>query len=213
MTYLDRTDAGRRLAAALTRFRGRADLLVLALPRGGVPVAAEVARALDAPLDLCLAHKIGAPDNPELAVGSVAESGPPYIEEQTIHALRVPYSYIREEAAFQQEELARRARHYRGVRPQAAIENKWVILVDDGVATGSTAHAALCALRAHKPARLIFAAPVAAADTIQRLAVDADELVVPHAPNVFFSVGEFYDRFIQVSDDEVIRCLAAAKAG
>jgi putative phosphoribosyl transferase len=207
MIFRDRIDAGRRLAAALGHLRGRTDLLVLALPRGGVPVAAEVARILGAPLDLCFAHKIGAPDNPELAVGSVAETGPPYIEEQIIHSLRIPYSYIREEAAFEQQELARQARRYRGDRPPPDVNDKWVILIDDGVATGSTAHAALHALRANKPARLIFATPVAAAETVQRLAMDADDLAVLHAPVAFFSVGEFYGSFLQVPDEEVLRLL------
>ncbi len=204
MTFRDRADAGRRLAGSLGHLRGRSDLLVLALPRGGVPVAAEVARALGAPLDLCFAHKIGAPNNPEFAIGSVAESGPPYIEEQVIHSLRIPYAYIREEAAFQQEDLARRARHYRGTRPAPVIEDRWVVLIDDGVATGSTAHAALHALRGHKPARLIFGAPVASAEAAQRLALDADELAILHAPAIFFAVAEFYDRFPQVSDEEVM---------
>jgi len=207
MIFKDRSDAGRRLAASLSRLRGRTDLLILALPRGGVPVAAEVARALNSPLDLCFAHKISAPDNPEFAIGSVAETGAPFVEEQVIHSLRIPFSYIREEAAFQQEELVRRARHYRGTRPPAVVEGKWVIVIDDGVATGSTAHAALQSLRARKPARLIFATPVAAADTVQRLALDADELVVLDAPNIFFAVGEFYDKFIQVPDEEVIALL------
>jgi predicted phosphoribosyltransferase len=207
MTFRDRADAGRRLAGSLGHLRGRSDLLVLALPRGGVPVAAEVARALGAPLDLCFAHKIGAPNNPEFAIGSVAESGPPYIEEQVIHSLRIPYAYIREEAAFQQEDLARRARHYRGTRPAPVIEDRWVVLIDDGVATGSTAHAALQALRGRNPARLIFGAPVASAEAVQRLAVDADELVILHAPAIFFAVAEFYDRFPQVSDEEVMALL------
>jgi predicted phosphoribosyltransferase len=207
MTFRDRTDAGRRLAASLSHLKGRTDLLVLALPRGGVPVAAEVARALNAPLDLCFAHKISAPDNAELAIGSVAETGPPYLEEQVIHSMRIPFSYIKEEAAYQQGELARNARLLRGARPSAPVENKWVILVDDGVATGSTAHAALQSLRARIPARLIFAVPVAAAESVSRLAVDADDLVVLEAPGIFFAVGEFYEHFLQVSDEEVITLL------
>jgi predicted phosphoribosyltransferase len=207
MKFQDRTDAGRKLAASLSRLRGRNDLLILALPRGGVPVAVEVARSLDAPLDLCFAHKIGAPNNPELAVGAVSETGAPYIEEQTVHSLRVPYSYIREEGAYQQQDLVRRAAHYRGNRPAPEIRDKWVILIDDGVATGSTAHAALRTLRARGPARLVFASPVAAADTLQRLAADADELAILHAPPIFFAVADFYDRFLQVTDDEVLSCL------
>jgi predicted phosphoribosyltransferase len=210
MKFRDRADAGRRLAAALQQFRGRDDLLVLALPRGGVPVAAEVARILGAPLDLCFAHKISAPDNPEFAIGSVAETGPPYIEESVIQSLRVPFSYVRQEATFRQNEMARLARHYRAGRPAAEVTFKCVILVDDGVATGSTARAALQSIRARVPARLIFATPVAAADTIARLAVDADELAVLHAPAVFFAVGEFYDNFLQVPDEEVIALLKAS---
>ena len=207
MTFRDRTDAGRRLASALLHLGGRDDLLVLALPRGGVPVAAEIARALGAPLDLCFAHKIGAPHNREFAIGSVTETGPPHIDEQVIREFGVPFSYVREEAAIQQTDLARRARYYRGSRPPPAVAGKCVILVDDGVATGSTAHGALRGLRGQGPGRLVFATPVAAADTVQRLAADADELAILHAPRAFFAVGEFYDRFPQVSDEEVLALL------
>ena len=207
MTFRDRSDAGRSLAAALGHLASRSDLLVLALPRGGVPVAAEVARALRAPLDLCFAHKIGAPHNPEFAIGSVTEMGPPHIEEQVIQSLRIPFAYIREEAAIQQAELARRASFFRGLRPPPDVTGKRVILIDDGVATGSTAHAALSALRKRGPARLIFATPVAAADSVQRLAAETDELTILYAPDAFFAVGEFYDRFPQVSDQEVLALL------
>lgn len=210
MTFRDRAEAGRLLAAALAHLAGRGDLLVLALPRGGVPVAAEVAGALAAPLDVWFAHKIGAPHNPEFAIGSVTEAGPPHLDEQAIHSLRVPLSYIREQAALEQADLARRAHYYRGSRPPAIVADKWVILVDDGVATGSTAHAALHALRERKPARLVFAAPVAPADTVQRLAADADDLAILHAPRAFFAVGEFYDRFPQVSDEEVLALLRSS---
>jgi putative phosphoribosyl transferase len=207
MTFHDRIDAGRRLATALAHLAGRGDLLVLALPRGGVPVAAEVARALRAPLDLYFAHKIGAPGNPEFAIGSVTETGPPHIDEKAIQSLRIPYSYIREEAAIQQAGLARRALFYRASRPAPVVTDRWVILIDDGVATGATAHAALLGLRGQKPARLIFATPVAAAETLQRLAADADELAILDAPHGFSAVGEFYDRFPQVSDEEVLALL------
>jgi len=211
MIFRDRTEAGRCLADALLdpghHLAGRGDLLVLALPRGGVPVAAEVAHALGAPLDLCFAHKIGSPGNPEFAIGSVTETGPPHIEEQVIRKLRIPFSYIKEEAAIQQADLARRARYYRGSRPPPVVAEKFVILIDDGVATGVTAHAALRALRERNPARLIFAAPVAASDTVQRLAADADDLVILHAPSAFFAVGEFYEHFSQVSDEDVLALL------
>lgn len=212
MNFRDRTDAGRQLATALGRLRGRTDLLVLGLPRGGVPVAAEVAWALAAPLDLCFAHKISAPDNPEYAIGAVGETGPPYVEEHIVHSMRIPFSYIREEAAFQQKDLVRRAAHYRGLKPAPLVEGKWVILVDDGVATGSTAHAALLGLRQQKPARLIFATPVAAADTMRRLVMDADDVTVLHASESFTSVGEFYEMFRQVSDGEVMEMLRSAPA-
>jgi len=210
MNFRDRKDAGRCLAAALGHLRGRDDLLVLALPRGGVPVAAEVARALRAPLDLCFAHKIGAPHNPEFAIGAVAETGPPYYDEQAIQTLRVPFAYVREEAEIQQAEMVRRAAFYRGSRPAPVIGGKWVILIDDGVATGATAHAALMALRGQGPARLMLAAPVAAADTVQRLANEADELAILYAPQGFVAVGEFYDSFDQVSDEEVLALLNEA---
>jgi len=211
MTFRDRTEAGRQLAEALAPLKGRQDLLVLALPRGGVPVAAEVARFLDAPLDLCFAHKIGAPNNPEFAIGSVTETGGFHVDEQATQALRVPFSYIREEAAIQQVEMARRAAFYRESRPPAPIAGKWVILIDDGVATGATAHAALFGLRKQNPARLVFATPVAAADSIQRLAGDADELKILHAPPGFGAVADFYDRFPQVSDAEVVALLKSLR--
>jgi predicted phosphoribosyltransferase len=213
MTFRDRIDAGRQLAAALDRLAGRDDLLVLALPRGGVPVAAEVARALGAPLDLCFAHKIGSPTNPEFAIGSVAETGPPHIEEQAIQSMRIPFSYLQEEAAFQQADLARRAQFYRGSRPAPVLEGKYVILIDDGIATGATARVALNALSRQGPARLILAAPVAAADTVQRLALHADELAILHAPPAFCAVGDFYDRFPQVSDAEVVALLRGQWVG
>lgn len=213
MTFRDRTEAGRKLAAVLGHLAGRKDLLVLALPRGGVPVAAEVARALGAPLDLCFAHKIGSPSNPEYAIGAVAETGPPYLAEQAIRDLQVPFAYVREEAALQQADLVRRARYYRGSHPAPAINGKCVILVDDGVATGSTAHAALLALRGQRPSRLVFAAPVAAADSVQALATEADELAILYAPLGFSAVGEFYERFAQVSDEEVLSVLKDSLKG
>jgi putative phosphoribosyl transferase len=207
MTFRDRIDAGRRLAAELGRLAGQADVLVLALPRGGVPVGAEVARALGAPMDVFFAHKIGAPNNPEYAIGSVTEVGAPYIDEAAIQALRVPFSYIKEETAFQKRELAGRALRYRGGREAMGVAGKRVILVDDGVATGSTAHAALAAVRAQLPKWLIFATPVAAAESVQRLASDADELAILHTARGLSAVGEYYDRFGQVQDAEVIALL------
>jgi putative phosphoribosyl transferase len=212
MKFRNRSVAGQQLAAALRpQLKGHGDVLILALPRGGVPVAAEVALALNAPMDVFFSHKIGAPDNPELAIAAVAETGPPFIEESVIHSLRIPFSYVRQEAAYQQKEMARQAELYRSGNPAIPIETRWVVLIDDGVATGSTAHAALQSIRNRIPARLIFATPVAAADTVRRLAMDADDLVILQAPTAFFAVGEFYEEFLQVPDSEVISLMTAAR--
>ena len=207
MLFEDRLDAGSRLGKALLHFRGSEAPLVLALPRGGVPVAAEAARALDAPLDLCFAHKIGAPDNPEFAIGAVSEAGAPFIREEIVQSLRIPYARVLEEAAFQQAELARKARAYRGQRQPPDIEGKRIILIDDGAATGATALAALRALRARKPASLIFAAPVASAEAAQLLAAEAGELVILRTPALFGAVADYYRHFEQVSDAGVIALL------
>jgi len=207
MTFRDRTDAGLQLAAALHYLKGRLGLLVLALPRGGVPVAAMVARALGAPLDLCFAHKIGAPHNPEFALGAVAETGPPYLDLQSIASLHIPSPWILDEAARQQSNLARIALQYRRDTPPPTVTARSIILIDDGAATGATALAALHALRVQSPSRLIFATPVAPPDTAQRLSLAADEAVILHTPRSFSAVGEFYDSFPQVSDAEVLSLL------
>jgi predicted phosphoribosyltransferase len=209
--FRDRVDAGCQLAGGLEHYRSAPDLLVLALPRGGVPVAAQVARALGAPLDVWFAHKIGAPDNPEFAIGSVAETGPPHLDEETIRRMRIPFAYIRDEAAAQQAAMARLAARYRGTRPPPVIAGRNIILIDDGVATGETAVAALIGLRSLAPARLVFATPVAAEDRVQRLAACADELVILQTPQALTAVGEFYDRFGQVSDEEVIALLSGVQ--
>jgi len=182
-------------------------LLVLGIPRGGVVVASEVARALGAPLDVCLTHKLGAPENPELAIGAVTETGQVVLDQSLIDGLWVPSTYIEAESKRQRQELARRARAYRGDRPPPTILKRTVIVVDDGLATGSTMVAALQALDAQAPASLIAAIPVAPPEAIRRLAPHADRIECLVSPRPFWAVGAFYDRFEQVSDETVIELL------
>jgi putative phosphoribosyl transferase len=207
MRFRDRTAAGQELAQALRDLQGRNDLLVLGIPRGGVVVASQIARALGAPLDVCLTHKLGAPDNPELAVGAVAEGGQVVLDQALIDSLWIPPGYIKAESERQHQELERRTRAYRGDRPAPQIMNRTVIVVDDGLATGSTMIAALQALDAQAPASLIAAIPVAAPEAIHRLAHKADRVECLLSPRPFWAVGAFYDRFEQVSDEEVIELL------
>ena len=207
MRFRDRTTAGQELAQALRDLKGRDDLLVLGIPRGGVVVASEVARALGAPLDVCLTHKLGAPDNPELAIGAVTETGQVVLDQGLIDSLWVPPGYVEAESKRQRQELARRAHAYRGDRPPAQILKRTVIVVDDGLATGSTMIAALQALDAQAPASLIAAIPVAPPEAIHRLAHSADRIECLLSPRPFWAVGAFYERFDQVSDAEVIELL------
>jgi len=200
---LDRIDAGRRLAAALERYRGP-DTVVLGVPRGGVVVAAEVARLLDAQLDVVIARKIGAPHQPELAIGAVVSGeGGRLLDEETVRLLHVPAEYVERETARQLEEIQRRILDYRGDRPELSLEGRTVVLVDDGIATGYTIRAALIALRRRRPAHLVVAAPVAPAEVCARLAPLANEVVCLLTPEPFIAVGAWYRDFTQVEDDEV----------
>lgn len=207
--FRDRRDAGQQLAAALRAYRG-ADALVLALPRGGVPVAAEIADVLGAELDVLLVRKLGLPFEPELAMGAITDAPEPVVirNETEIRAARispVEFEAVRDR---EQAELARRRRLYVGDRRHARIGGRTVILVDDGIATGATVRAAILALRRLAPARLILAVPVGAPDTVARLQPEVDELVCLKTPQSFGSIGAFYDDFGQVSDETVIRALA-----
>jgi predicted phosphoribosyltransferase len=201
--FRDRTEAGQRLAAELGRYAGRTDVLVLALPRGGVPVAYEVARALDAPLDVFLVRKLGTPGQEELAMGAVASGGVRVLNESVVRGLRVPPRVIDAVAARELRELARRERLYRGDRPPPDVRGRTVILVDDGLATGSTMLAAVRALRQLGPARAVVAVPVAAPETCAALRGEVDEMVCAVTPDPFYAVGVWYDDFAQTSDDEV----------
>ena len=211
--FKDRSEAGRRLAAAVVRL-GLVDPLVLALPRGGVPVAAEVARALHAPLDLLIVRKIGAPDQPELAVAAIAEGDPPtvVVDERTARMTDADHAYIERESRSQRDEIERRRKAYRRGRSRLGIAGKSVVIVDDGMATGTTVRAAVQALRRMRPARLVLAVPVAPADTIAELSPLVDGVVCLSQPAFFGSVGAYYGDFHQVGDEEVTTLLDAARS-
>jgi putative phosphoribosyl transferase len=212
MRFHDRTEAGRQLARLMTSYADRGDVIVLALPRGGVPVAYEVARALHAPLDVFLVRKLGVPGHSELAMGAIASGGVRVLSDDIITQLRIPQAAVEDVTARERIELDRRDRMYRDDRPPANLEGRAVILVDDGLATGATMEAAILAARQAKPARVVVAAPVGAADTCQRLAGVADEVVCAATPEPFQAVGLWYERFDQTSDEEVIELLQKAAA-
>jgi putative phosphoribosyl transferase len=208
MAYQDRSDAGRRLAKALAKYKGR-NAVVLALPRGGVPVAAEVAATLDAPLDLVLVRKIGVPTQPELAMGAVVDGTTPIIvrNEEVIELSGTTADEF--DAACKRElaEIERRRQLYIGSRPRAEITGRVVIVIDDGIATGATTRAALQAIRNRKPKELVLAVPVAPPDTITGLRKEVDALICLETPELFGSIGYFYRDFRQVSDQEVVAIL------
>ncbi len=207
--FFDRAEAGRLLAEALIDLRDRPEpIVVLAIPRGGVIVAREVARVLCAPIDICLTHKIGAPGNAELALGAVADDGTTVLDDFLIRALQVPRPYIEAELAYWKVELARRAEVYRSGRARVPVQDRVVVVIDDGVATGSTLIAALRSTRSAGAKSLIAAVPVGPRDTIEQvLSREADRVVCLRAPYEFHAVGIFYRHFEQVSDEEVIEAM------
>jgi putative phosphoribosyl transferase len=201
--FTNRTEAGRQLADDLKEYAGREDALVLALPRGGVPVAFEVARALGLPMDLFLVRKLGVPGHEELAMGAIASGGVRVLNEEVVRMFSPPEDTIARVAAQEQEELERRERAYRGGRRDLRLEGRTVILVDDGLATGSTMRAAAQAVRAQDPARIVVAVPVAAAETCDEFRGEVDEVVCTLTPEPFRAVGIWYDDFAQTTDEEV----------
>jgi len=201
--FTDRREAGKALAARLRAYRGRQDVVVLALPRGGVPVAFEVAEALDAPLDIFVVRKLGMPGYPEFAIGAIASGGVRVLSEEVIRWHRIPAVQIEAMAGAELEELERREREYRQGRPMTDLESRTVILVDDGLATGSSMRAAVQAVRIHKPARVIVAVPVGARSTCEEFADIADETVCARMPEPFSAVGLWYRDFSQTTDEEV----------
>jgi putative phosphoribosyl transferase len=209
--FRDRKDAGERLAAQLLHLKDKSPV-VLALPRGGVAIGAEIARLLGAPLDIVLVRKIGVPWQPELALGAVADGGTPeiFIDERMAESLAVPGDYVRAETARQLAELERRRQIYCAGRPPVEIAGRTAIVVDDGIATGATMRVALRAVRRRGPSHLVLAAPVAAAETLAILAGEADETVCVATPEGLGAIGYYYDDFHQMSDDEVTALLAPA---
>lgn len=207
MYFRDRAEAGRLLARELTALRNDKDVLVLGVPRGGVVVAYEVAKALHATLDVYITRKIGAPHNPELAIGALASDGTVFVDQDLVRSVVVPDDYLLSETERQRAEIARRVAAYRGGRPEPQLEGRTVVLVDDGVATGATVLASLRAIRQHKPKQLILAVPVGAADSLAMLAREADRVVSLYSPEVFWAVGAFYADFGQTSDEEVVHLL------
>ena len=211
-TFDDRRDAGRRLAQLLLRSRPAGDIVVLGLPRGGVPVAWEIARDLDVILDVFLVRKLGTPGHPELAMGAIASGSTRVINEDVVQALGIDREQIEAVARREQSELERRDAVYRQGRLLTLLADRTVILVDDGLATGSTMKAAVQAVRQHAPSRVIVAVPVGAPEACLALREFADEVICAHTPASFSAVGEWYRDFSQTADDEVIALLSAAAA-
>jgi predicted phosphoribosyltransferase len=212
MPFVNRTEAGIALVAALSRFRDQ-DPVVLALPRGGVPVAFEIARALDAPLDLVVARKIGVPFQPELAMGAVVNGDMPIVvrNDDVIAVTGVAEAEFEAVCRRETAEIRRRRDRYLGGRAPADVAGKTAIVVDDGIATGATVRAALRATRTRRPKLLVLATPVAPNDTLKEMRSEVDEIVCLESHEFFGSIGAYYDDFSQVSDDEVVALLAAAK--
>jgi len=205
--FRDRTEAGRLLAAKLTRYANRPDTLVLALPRGGVPVALEVAKALNAPLDAFVVRKLGVPGHEELAMGAIASGGVRILNRDVVEGLRISRVLIDAVEAQERPELARREILYRDARPPPQARDRIVILIDDGLATGSTMLAAVRALRKLRPARIVVAVPAAAPSTCDEFKIEVDEVVCAETPVPFYAVGAWYEDFSQVSDEEVRQIL------
>ena len=210
LRYRDRREAGQVLADRLRHFAGRQDVIVLALPRGGVPVAFEVARRLGAALDVFMVRKLGLPGHPEFAMGAIASGGIRTLDDDIVRYYRIPAAAVEQIARAEQQELERRERAYRGARPPLALADRIVILVDDGLATGSTMRAAVIAVRRQLPSQIVVAVPVGARQACDALDQVADDIVCAMTPEPFRAVGLWYQNFEQTTDDDVRRLLAAA---
>jgi putative phosphoribosyl transferase len=209
--YRDRRHAGLELARYLTDVKGQ-DVVVLALPRGGVPVAFEVARALDAQLDVFVVRKLGLPGHPEFAMGAIASGGVRVLNDEVVRLYRIPEQAVEAIARDERHELERRERAFRSQRPPLDVGGRTVVLIDDGLATGSTMKAAVEAVRSLRPARIIVAVPVGSPDTCREFAAIADDIICARAPDHFAAVGQWYDDFRQTTDEEVRELLQAATA-
>jgi predicted phosphoribosyltransferase len=208
--FRDRTDAGQQLAAKLEKYANRPDVLVLALPRGGVPVAYEVSKRIGAPLDVFLVRKLGVPGYEELGMGAIASGGVRVINEDVVRQWDIPREVIDAVAEIEQQELERREHAYRGDRPPPNVKGRTVILIDDGLATGSTMRAAAAALRRQGPARLVVAVPVSSAETCNEFRREVDEIVCAVTPEPFRGVGLWYEDFSQTTDEQVRELLGRA---
>ena len=209
--FHDRHDAGRALAQKLSNYTGRDDVIILALPRGGVPVGYEVARALGAPLDVFIVRKLGVPGHEELAMGAIATGGVRVLNHSVVEAARIPQTEIDRVTAMEEAELRRRERQYRGDRPAPDVRGRVAILVDDGLATGSTMRAAAAALRRQGPAEIVVAVPVASEETCDEFRSEVDHIVCAQTPEPFYAVGIWYEDFTQTSDEEVRSLLAVPR--
>ena len=201
--FRDRTEAGRLLAQKLRKYANRDDVVVLALPRGGVPVAYEVANTLNVPLDIFVVRKLGLPGHEELAMGAIASGGVRVLNEEVVRALNIPDEIVDEVAEKEERELERREREYRGGRPPADVRGRTAILIDDGLATGSSMRAAALALRNNQPAQTVVAVPVGAPSTCAEFESEVDKVVCAVTPEPFWGVGQWYQDFSQTSDEEV----------
>lgn len=210
--FRDREEAGRVLAKALGHYARRPDVVLLALPRGGVPVAFQVAEALDAPLDVFVVRKLGVPGHEELAMGAIATGGTRVLNDSVVNDLRIPQAAIEEVAAKERRELERREKRYRGDHPPLDLNGRTVILIDDGLATGSTMRAAVAAVRRKSPARIVIGVPVAARETCNDLSAEVDEIVCARTPEAFYAVGLWYEVFDQTADEEVHDLLEKARS-
>lgn len=211
MLFIDRREAGRILATLLMKYANRNDVLVLALPRGGVPVAFEVAQALKARLDVFIVRKLGVPGHDELAMGAIATGGVRVVNDDVVLSLGLEAKVIDAVTAREKKELERRERIYRGARPAPDVHGRTVIVVDDGLATGSSMRAAVAALRKQAPARIVVAVPVAAPETCEEFKTEVDEVVCAATPRMFSGVGRWYEDFSQTTDEEVHELLAQAR--
>ena len=210
MIFRDRTEAGQVLASKLTKYLNQVNTVILALPRGGVPVAYEIGKELGLPVDIFVVRKLGVPGHEELAMGAIASGGVRHINRDVVDQLRIDSETIDVASRREQKEIERREQLYRGQRPPVDVRNKTVILVDDGLATGSTMRAAIAALRQHRPARIVVAVPAAAPQTCSEIAAEVDEIICAATPEPFYAVGQWYQEFSQTTDEEVRDLLARA---
>lgn len=211
MIFKDRQDAGKQLSEKLAHYKDNPNTIVLGLPRGGVVVAFEIAQALHLPMDIIVPRKIGAPGNPELAIGAITEDGESIFDERMILDYGISQDYLANERQKEKQEALRRLHLYRGTRPPLRLENKIAILVDDGIATGATMRAAIKSAKAKGSLKIIVAIPTAAKDSLEKIKKEANEILCLDTPPLFFAIGEFYQDFPQIEDKEVIDLMGQAK--